>query len=164
MVLFCKSLRTRKRKLGECYQMQSVSKNMSCHKITYLPKSMKLSLTTQITFVHSLWEEVICVVRPRKFRDIHFFVTPQIHSFFSRKQGKLRPPITQPKIPFTPLCHTYSEPQMAQAYHDGGVCKAFFRQIACEQSLNVWKKSKLVTSVVFRERLLSLVLEAAKSA
>ena len=63
MELFCKSLRTRKRKLGECYQMQSVSKNMSCHKIMYLPKSMKLSLTTQITFVHSLWEEVICVVR-----------------------------------------------------------------------------------------------------
>ena len=62
------------------------------------------------------------------------------------------------------ICSPFLKTKMAQTYHDGGVCKAFFRQISCEQSLNVWKKSKLVTSVIFRERLLSLVLEAAKSA
>ena len=33
-----------------------------CKKV-YLPKSSELSLTTRITSSHSLWEEVICVVR-----------------------------------------------------------------------------------------------------
>ena len=30
--------------------------------------------------------------------------------FFFGKWGKLRPAVTRPEIPSTPLCHTYSEP------------------------------------------------------
>ena len=47
-------------KLGECDQTRSVSKIMRCKKV-YLPKSSKLSHTTQITSFLSLWEEVSCV-------------------------------------------------------------------------------------------------------
>ena len=32
------------------------------------------------------------------------------YAFFFLKEGQLRPPVTRPKTPSTPLCHTYSEP------------------------------------------------------
>ena len=46
----------------------------------------------------------------RRFWEIHFFLTPQISFFFFGKEGQLRPPVTRPKTPSTPLCYTYSEP------------------------------------------------------
>ena len=44
------------------------------------------------------------------FRKCVFFLTAHFSCYFFGKQGQLRPPVTQPKTPSTPLCYTYSEP------------------------------------------------------
>ena len=73
------------------------------------------------------------------------------------------------------ICSPFLKTKMAQTYHDGGVCKAFFCQnnmrtfSKYEEKVKVsdirgFQRKAPFSSVVFRERLLSLVLEAAKSA
>ena len=45
-----------------------------------------------------------------KLWPYEFFWTAHFSCCFFLKEGQLRPPVTRPKTPSTPLCYTYSEP------------------------------------------------------
>ena len=87
-------------------KMRSVSKTMRWCLKMYLPKSSKLSLTTQNTSSHR-WKKVICVVR-LNFEDFETYIfcnTANTFLFFKKKGST----VTHLKKLSTPLCDTNSE-------------------------------------------------------
>ena len=96
-------------KLGECDKMGSVSKIMSRPKKFIRPQFSKYRFQIESAWAHRLWAHADSIWK-WYFENCGRICFSTLHLHFFWKKGKLRLPLTQPKTPSTPLCHTYSEP------------------------------------------------------
>ena len=87
-------------------KLLGVQKNKHGHNFQNIGPKMnqRLVILYDLTLI-CFGSDILIIVAVLVFFDGSFQL-----QFFFRKQGKLRPPVTQPKTPSTPLCHTYSEP------------------------------------------------------